>query len=39
MRLAVERRLAAGGLLRRPPSGAYGDDTLAALRAWQQGKS
>ncbi|MDQ0468720.1 caspase family protein [Labrys wisconsinensis] len=39
MRLAVERHLAAAGLLKRRPDGSYGADTLTALQAWQQGKS
>ena len=33
-RLAVEKKLAAAGLLKRRPDGSYGADTLAALRDW-----
>ena len=34
MRLAVEKRLAFAGLLKRRPDGSYGADTKAALQAW-----
>ena len=34
MRLAVEKRLASAGLLKRRPDGSYGADTKAALQAW-----
>jgi TPR repeat protein len=34
VRLAVETRLAAAGLLNRRPDGSYRDDTLAALQKW-----
>lgn len=34
LRKAIERKLAQAGLLKRPPDGSYGSDTIAALQAF-----